>query len=118
MKKFLVLYSIAASMMDEWKKTPAEERKTQEDKMMRDIQAWAGKQGKFFADPGAGLGKTKRVTSSGVSDARNELVMYAIVQGESQEAVAKAYTSHPHLQIPQSSIEVMELFAMPDHPKA
>jgi hypothetical protein len=40
--------------------------------------------------------------------------MYAIVQGDSQDAVAQAYLSHPHLQIPQSSIEVMELFPLPD----
>ena len=116
MKKFLVLCMIPPSVMDEWNKTPAEERKAAEDKMSREMQAWTGGRGKLFTDRGAGLGKTKRITSSGVSDARNELVMYAIVQGESQDAVAKSFESHPHLQIPQSSIEVMELFALPDSP--
>ena len=116
MKKFLVLYMIPTSVMDEWKKTSSEDRKAAEEKMSREIQAWTGGRGKLFTDRGAGLGKAKRITSSGVADARNELAMYAIVQGESQEAVAKSFESHPHLQIPQSSIEVMELFALPDSP--
>lgn len=114
MKKFLVLYSIPSSVMDEWKKTPADTRKAEEDKMSREIQAWMKGRAKIFTDPGAGLGKTTRITSSGVAAGRNDLVMYAIVQGDSPDAVAKALEGHPHLQIPQSSIDVMELFAMPD----
>ena len=116
MKKFLVLYMIPPSVMDAWNKTPSGDRKAAEDKLSREMQAWTGGRGKLFTDRGAGLGKARRITSSGVSDARNELVMYAIVQGESQDAVAKSFESHPHLQIPQSSIEVMELFALPDSP--
>lgn len=118
MKKFLVLYLIPPSVMDDWMKTPLEVRKPEEDKMSRDIQAWMSSRSKLFSDPGAGLGKTTRVTQGGTSDARNALVMYAIVQGDSKEAVAKEFQDHPHLQIPESSIEVMELFALPDQAKA
>jgi len=117
MKKFLVLYMIPPSVMDEWKQKPAAERKEAEDKMSREIQAWTKGRAKSFSDLGAGLGKAKRITSSGATDARNALAMYAIVQGESQDAVAQSFASHPHLQIPQASIEVMELFALPDQPK-
>jgi hypothetical protein len=117
MKKFLVLYMIPTNAMDEWKTMPAEERSAAESKMTREIQAWTGGRAKLFTDPGAGLGKAKRVTSGGVSNARNDLVMYAIVQGESPDAVAQTLANHPHLQIPQSSIDVMELFAMPDQPR-
>ena len=118
MKKFLVLYLIPPSVMDEWTKKPPEARKSDEDKMSRDIQAWMKSRSKVFSDPGAGLGKAMRVTQGSASEGRNALVMYAIVQGESKEAVAKQFQDHPHLQIPESSIEVMELFALPDQPKA
>jgi hypothetical protein len=113
-KKFLVLYMIPPSVMDEWHRKPAEERKAAETKMSGEMQVWVGGRSKLFVDRGAGLGKAKRVASSGVTDARNDLAMYAIVQGDSQDAVAQAYVSHPHLQIPQASIEVMELFPLPD----
>jgi hypothetical protein len=34
------------------------------------------------------------------------------VEADSHEAAAKAFENHPHLQIPQSSIQVMEIKAM------
>jgi hypothetical protein len=52
-------------------------------------------------------GKTKRVTPSGVSDAKNEIMLYAFVEADSHEAATKAFENHPHLGIPGASIEVM-----------
>lgn len=57
-------------------------------------------------------GKTKRVTSSGVSDTRNDIILYSLVEAEFHEAAAKAFENHPHLQIPQASVEVMEIRPM------
>jgi hypothetical protein len=118
MKKFLVLYMIPPSVMDEWMRTPPETRKSEEDKLSSKIQAWMSSRSKLFSDPGAGLGRAMRVTQGSTSETRNALVMYAIVQGDSKEAVAKELQDHPHLQIPESSIEVMELFALPDQARA
>jgi hypothetical protein len=118
MQKFLVLYMIPSSIMDQWKRTSPEAKKAAADKMSREIQAWTNGRPTIFADPGAGLGKSKRITSSGALHARNDLAMYAIAQGDSQDAVAKALESHPHLQIPESSIEVMEMFPLPDQPRS
>jgi hypothetical protein len=117
MKKFLVLYMIPSSVMDQWKRTSPESKKAAEDKMSREIHAWTNGRSTIFSDLGAGLGKSRRITSSGALHARNDLAMYAIVQGDSQDAVAKAFESHPHLQIPESSIEVMELLPLPDQPR-
>jgi hypothetical protein len=39
-------------------------------------------------------------------------MLYSFVEADSHEAAAKAFEGHPHLQIPQSSIEVMEVRAM------
>jgi hypothetical protein len=114
MKEFLVLYLIPPSVMDEWMRTPPETRKSEEERMSRDIQTWMSSRSKMFSDPGAGLGRAVRVIQGSTSEARNALVMYAIVQGASKEAVSKVFQDHPHLRIPESSIEVMELFALPD----
>ena len=117
MKKFLVLYMIPPSVMDEWMKTPPEGRKAEEDKMSREIQEWMSRHSQAFDGPGAGLGKAVRVTQRGASDARNALVMYAIVQSDSKEDAARMFEDHPHLRIPESSIELMELFPLPDRPQ-
>jgi hypothetical protein len=53
------------------------------------------------------------VTAEGTSDTKNDIMLYAIVEAESHDAAAKTFEGHPHLQIPQSSIEVMEIHALP-----
>ena len=68
---------------------------------------------KMFVDKGAGVGKTKRVTAQGTSDTKNDIMLYAIVEAASHEAAAKTFEGHPHLQIPQASIEVMEINPLP-----
>jgi len=57
-------------------------------------------------------GKTKRVSSDGVSYTKNDIALYSIVEAESHETAAKLIENHPHLQILQSSIEVMEIWPM------
>jgi hypothetical protein len=39
-------------------------------------------------------------------------MLYSFIEAQSHEAAAKAFEDHPHLQIPQSSIEVMEARSM------
>jgi hypothetical protein len=52
------------------------------------------------------------VSSSGVNDARNDIMMYQIVQANSADEAAKMFVGHPHFGIPQATIEVMPLKAM------
>jgi hypothetical protein len=52
------------------------------------------------------------VTANGVSDFRNDIVLYSIVEAGSLEEAAQSFERHPHLQIPQSSIQIMEIRPM------
>jgi hypothetical protein len=110
-KKFLVLYLVPASVMEEWSKTDPNDRKVAEEKMRGEWSNWMSTHSKMIIATDAG-GKTKRVTSSGISDTKNDIILCSIVEAESHEAAAKAFEDHPHLQIPQSSIEVMEIRPM------
>ena len=113
MKKFLVTYLAPTSVIDEWKKTEPTKRKQEEEKMQGEWRKWMGDHKKVFADAGAGVGKTKRVTKQGTADTRNDVMLYSFVEADSHEAAAKTFEGHPHLQIPQSSIEVMEINPLP-----
>jgi hypothetical protein len=81
--------------------------------MQADWKKWMSDHARIFADVGAGVGKTKRITGQGVSDAKNDIMLYSVVEADSHEAAARSFAGHPHLQIPQSSIEVMEIHALP-----
>lgn len=110
-KKFLVMYLVPASVMQEWLKTEASERKAAEEKMKDEWDHWMSAHSAMILSTDVG-GKTKRITSSGVSDTKNDIVLYSIIEAESHEAAAKSFEDHPHLQIPESSIEVMEIRPM------
>ena len=110
-KKFIALYLVPASVLLDWAKTDPETKKAAEQKMQAEWRKWMSDHSKIITLTEAG-GKTKRVTATGVSETKNDIMLYSFVEAESHEAAAKSFENHPHLQIPKSSIEVMEIRSM------
>jgi len=110
-KKFMVLYLAPTSVLEDWAKTDPEVRKNAEQKMQIEWRKWMEDHAKMINLTEAG-GKTKRVTANGISDTKNDIMLYSFVEAETHDEVTKIFASHPHLQIPQSSIEVMEVRSM------
>ena len=110
MNRYFVLFSIPARVVDEWQKnTPPAQMQAATEEMMGAWKKWMEDNGKSIVDRGMPLGRTKRVTKSGVADIRNDLNWYLIVDAESHDAAARMFANHPHLQIPESSVEVMAI---------
>ena len=112
MQKFLVVYLAPASVLADWAKTDPDQRKLAEEKMQGEWQQWMKNHDKLLTDRGAGVGKTKRISAKGITDGKNDVMLYSIVEAQSHDAAAKAFEHHPHLQIPEASIEVMALNPM------
>ncbi|HEX5774585.1 MAG TPA: hypothetical protein VFY28_01335 [Candidatus Paceibacterota bacterium] len=112
MNTFLVLYLTPTSVLDDWINTPEEERKAMEEKVQSDWAAWMEKHGSSVKET-RGASKTKLVTADGVADTRNDVMMFSLVEAESPEAAAKMFEGHPHLSIPESSIEIMTANSLP-----
>jgi len=75
---------------------------------------WAEDNEASIVDLGSPLGKTKRIDAKGISDTKNEITAYTIVQAESHEAAAGLFENHPHFMIfPGQSVEVMECLPLP-----
>lgn len=113
MLKFIVLYCMPIAGLEDWMKIPAEERKAQEDGLKAKWDAWMATNKGMMAGPTAGVGKTKRVSMQGAADVKNDVMLYSVVQGESQEEVAKAFEGHPHLEIPGVWIDVSAVNYLP-----
>jgi hypothetical protein len=111
LKKFLILYLVPNDVMADWAKTDPATRQPAEEKMRAEWDRWMGERSKMITLTEA-AGKTKVVTAAGIGDIKNEVLLYSIVEAASHESAAKAFANHPHLTIPQSSIEVMEVRAM------
>jgi len=110
-KKFLVLYLVPTDVMADWAKTGPATRSAAEQKMQGDWMRWMNDHASMITVTEA-AGKTKEVTLAGAGDTKNDIMLYSIIEAESHEAAAKAFASHPHLTIPRSSIQVMEVRAM------
>ena len=111
LKKFLILYLVPTDVISEWAKTDPATRKPAEEKMRAEWGRWMGEHAKMITLTEA-AGKTKAVTAAGIGDIKNEIMLYSIVEAATHESAAKTFATHPHLTIPQSSIQVMEVRAM------
>ena len=116
MKKFMAVYTGSPAAFEEYQRkfADAEKRKAHEKKGMEAWEKWVKAHEKSIVDGGAPLGKTKRVSSKGITDVRNNLAAYTVVEAESQEAAAKMFLDHPHFTIfPGDGVEIMECLPMP-----
>ena len=111
MQTFIVLFLAPVAVIEEWMKTPQVDREVAEKKMREDWDAWMATHASMIKETHAG-GKTKRINASGVTDAKNDIMLYSIVEAESHEVASNAFIGHPHLTIPQATIEVMAIRPM------
>lgn len=116
MKKFMAVYIGTAEAFERYQKSvpDPEQRKAREQQGMQAWQGWVTTHHKAIVDMGTPLGKTKRVAAGGISDIRNNLAAYTIVQAESHQAAARLFEHHPHFTLfPGDSVEVMECLPLP-----
>lgn len=108
MNTFIALYLAPVSVIEAWMKTPQADREVAEKKMREDWDTWATAHASMIKETKAG-GKTKKVTSTGVTDTKNDIMMYSIIEAESHEVATQAFEGYPHLTIPEASIEIMAI---------
>jgi hypothetical protein len=80
-------------------------------------QAWMQRHADHIVESGGPLGKTKRVTKSGVADARNNISAYVVVEADTQDAAAAMFENHPHFAIfPGDGVDIMPCLPIPGRP--
>jgi hypothetical protein len=117
MKRFLGIYigTAAAFEKSQWNQMDENTRKAREAAGMKAWMEWGKVNSAAIVDQGAPLGKTKRASPEGLSDIKNVMTGYVIVQAESHEAAAKLFENHPHFTVfPGDSVEIMECLPLPD----
>ena len=116
MKRFLAIYIGTEAALDrvQWKRLDEETRKAREASGVKAWMEWGTANSAAIVDQGHPLGKTKRASPEGISDVKNSMTAYVIVQAESHDAAARLFENHPHFKIfPGDSIEIMECLPLP-----
>ena len=107
--KFVALYMAPAASIDEMMKNSTPE--TQKGGM----DAWMGWMEKHkanMAEMGAPLGKNERITKGGVSDMRNEVCGYSVIEAASQDEATKIFADCPHFELAGAYVDLMECVSM------
>lgn len=114
MKKFAAVFLGSDKSMSAWHQLDAQTRAAREQEGMQAWGAWVEKHKGSIVEMGSPLGKTKLVNKAGVSDTKNMLTAYTVVQAESHQAAAEMFRNHPHFSIfPGDAVEVMECLPIP-----
>jgi hypothetical protein len=106
--KYFVTYQMPHTALDQWLQIPEEERKARELQMQSEWNAWLESHQDSISET-SGVGKPKRITSEGIEDSRNDIMMYSFIEAESLEAAAEVFKNHPHFGIPGAWVEVMPI---------
>jgi hypothetical protein len=114
MKRFLAVFTGSPSAMSQWETLSEPERKQREAQGITAWKKWVGDNQKSIVEMGGPLSRTKLVGKSGISDIRNNLAAFTVVEAESQDAAARMFVAHPHFTVfPGEGVEVMEVLPIP-----
>jgi hypothetical protein len=114
MKKFLAVYLGTPAAREQWDKLDEATRSRRTQAGMEAWGTWMNKHQTTIVDSGGPLGKTKRVSETGVADTTNELAGYVILHAESHQAASEMFLKHPHFVLfPGAAVEIMECLPIP-----
>jgi hypothetical protein len=116
MKKYLAIFtgSMSSPGAKKWDTMDEASRKKAQNDGMKGWGEWIEKNKSSIVEIGAPLGKTKKTDTNGVSDIKNQMSGFTIVQAETHEAAAKLFLNHPHFSIfPGDGVEIMECMPIP-----
>ena len=114
MKKFIAIYLGSPEAMNKWANLSDAAKKDRQKEGVKVWHSWVDKNSKLITDVGSTLGKTKRVDQKGITDTKNLMTAYTIVEAETHEQAAQLFLNHPHFQIfPGDGIEIMECLPLP-----
>ncbi len=114
MKRFLAIYTGSPAAMSRWEVLPEAERAQRQAAGIAAWHKWVADNSASIVEMGGPLSRTKLVAVSGISDIRNNMGAFTIIQAESQEAAARLFLNHPHFKnFPGEGVEVMECLPVP-----
>ena len=116
MKNFLAIYIGSASSPEraKWDQMDEAKREQMETSGIAAWGQWMVTNQAAIVVPGGPLGNTKRTAPQGVTDTKNNMTGFVVIQAESHAAAAKMLENHPHFAIfPGQSVEIMECLPIP-----
>ena len=114
MPRFVAVYTMKPADIASFRARPRSEQSNIDMAGLHAWREWSKRNAAAIVATDVMVGKTRRVTKSGITDARNEIAGFLIVEAADITAAADLFRDHPHISIfPGDGIDVMPVVTKP-----
>jgi hypothetical protein len=119
MARFLAVYTMKSEDIAAFRSRPEAEQKAVDEAGLKAWGEWEARNAAAIVAPDVMVGRTRRVTRSGVADAHNQIAGVLVVEAADLDAAAALFQDHPHFRIfPGDGIDVMPVVSEPPEGRA
>jgi hypothetical protein len=115
MPLFLAVYMMKPDNVVRFRAMPKAEQDAVDEAGLPQWAEWEERHADAIVSKGGMVGKTTRVTPSGIAPASNDICGYVIVAADTAEAAAALFLDHPHFNtFPGDGVDIMPFVTEPD----
>ncbi len=108
MPRFVAVYTMKPEDVAVFRAQPRYEREAIDRAGLKAWKEWCRRNAAAIVAADVMVGKTRRVTKSGIADAQNQIAGFVIVEAADIDAAADLFQDHPHINVfPGDGIDVM-----------
>ena len=114
MPRFVAVYTMKPQDLAAFRRCPKSEPDAIDKAGLKAWEEWGESNAAAIVATDVMVGKTRRVTKSGIADAQNQIAGFLIVEAADIAAAAGLFQDHPHITIfPGDGIDVMPVVTGP-----
>lgn len=108
MPRFVAVYTMKPDDVVAFRARPRSEQEAIDRAGLKAWKEWYKRNAAAIVAADVMVGKTRRVTKSGIADAQNQIAGFVIIEAIDIDAAAGLFQDHPHINIfPGDGIDVM-----------
>ena len=112
--RFVAVYTMRPEDLAAFRARPKSEQEAIDKVGLKAWEEWCKRNAAAIVATDVMVGKTRRVTKSGIADAQNQIVGFLIVEAADIAAAAGLFQDHPHITVfPGDGIDVMPVVTGP-----
>jgi hypothetical protein len=114
MPRFVAVYTMQPEDLAAFRARPKSEQEAIDKVGLKAWEEWSKRNAAAIVATDVMVGKTRRVTKSGIGDAQNQIAGFVIVEAADIAAAAGLFQNHPHITVfPGDAIDVMPVVTGP-----
>jgi len=108
MPRFVAVYTMKPEDIAAFRARPKSEQEAIDKVGLKAWEEWSERNAAAIVATDVMVGKTRRVTKSGIAEAQNQIAGFLIVEAADIAAAAALFQDHPHITVfPGDGIDVM-----------